>query len=172
MKQTQPIFQIIMVAAMLVVFASCKGGYSFTGASISPDVKTIQISYFPNRASNVNPSLSSTFTEALKDRFLSQTSLTIVNLQGDLTIEGEITDYRVTPQAYQGNETAALNRLTINVRVKFTNTKDPSKSYDTQFSRYADFESSKNLASVESQLITEIVDQLTEDIFNKAVVNW
>ncbi len=171
----QRLHKPLLLATLIVLLLCCQActlKYSFTGASISPEIKTLQISYFQNRATNVQPTLSNTFTEGLKDRFLSQTSLNMVNTGGDLMIEGEITDYRVNPLAYQGNETAALNRLTVNVRVRFTNNIQPEKSFDTQFSRYADFESTQNLASVENQLINEIVEQLTEDIFNKAVVNW
>ncbi|MBP7463859.1 MAG: LptE family protein [Bacteroidales bacterium] len=163
---------LISVIIVALLLTACSLKYSFTGASISPDTKTIQISFFPNRATNVQPTLSNALTEGLKDRFLSQTNLSLVSSGGDLALEGEITDYRVTPLAYQGNETAALNRLTINISVRFTNNKQPEKSYESSFSRYADFESTTNLASVEGQLITEIVEQLTEDVFNKAVVNW
>ena len=163
---------LISVIIVALLLTACSVKYSFTGASISPDTKTIQISFFPNRATNVQPTLSNALTEGLKDRFLSQTNLSLVSSGGDLALEGEITDYRVTPLAHQGNETAALNRLTINISVRFTNNKQPEKSYESSFSRYADFESTTNLASVEGQLITEILEQLTEDVFNKAVVNW
>ena len=91
---------------------------------------------------------------------------------GDLRFEGSITGYSVTSVAIQGNETAALNRLTITVKVKFTNTKDDKLDYESSFSRYTDYESSQNLASIEDGLIAEINDQLTQDIFNKAVSNW
>jgi hypothetical protein len=162
-----PVILIISVVSMMLV--SC---YSFTGASISPEVKTITVQFFPNRAPNVQPTLSNVFTESLKDRFVTQTNLELVNRNGDLNFEGEITGYQVSPQAYQGNETAALNRLTITVRVSFVNRLEPDKSFDSSFSRYEDFESSKSLAAVENALIEDIVEQLTEDVFNKAVVNW
>ncbi|NLA23906.1 MAG: LptE family protein [Bacteroidales bacterium] len=164
--------KVFTVIIILFITSACNIKYSFTGASISPDTRTIQISHFPNRATNVQPTLSNTLTEEMKDRFLNQTSLSLVNIGGDLALEGEITDYKVAPMAYQGNETAALNRLTISIRVRFTNTKDETKNFESNFSRYADFESSKNIATVEGQLISEIVEQLTEDVFNKAVVNW
>lgn len=166
MRRSLIIWFLLAISLMLV---SC---YSFTGASISPEAKTIVVNLFPNRAPNVQPTLSNVFTEALKDRFVTQTNLEMVNRNGDLNFEGEITRYKVTPQAYQGNETAALNRLTISIRVSFTNRLEPDKNFDSNFSRYADFESSQSLTSVENQLIEEIVEQLTEDVFNKAVVNW
>ena len=151
---------------------SCKVNYSFTGASIAEDVKTVSVKKFQSYAPLANANISQTFTEALKDKFLSQTNLDLVAKDGDLRFEGSITGYNVTSVAIQGNETAALNRLTITVKVKFTNTKDEKLDYETSFSRYTDYESSQNLASIEDGLITEINDQLTQDIFNKAVSNW
>ena len=126
---------IILLIASCIALSACKGGYSFTGADISADTKTFTVEFFPNHASLVQPTLSNVFTETLKDKFLSQTSLNLVNDNGDLYFEGEITSYNVTAQAYQGNETSALTRLTIGVRVKFTNNIEPSKSFESSFSR-------------------------------------
>ncbi len=164
------IIAIILTFTGLVSLSSCTGGYSFTGAEVN--AKTITIEYFPNRASLVQPSLSNVFTETLKDKFVSQTSLELVNYGADLKIEGEITNYRVTAQAYQGNETSALNRLTITVKVKFTNLIEPEKDFESTFSKYADFDSSESLSSVEADLMDEISKELALDIFNKALVNW
>ncbi len=155
-----------------LVVVGCKVNYSFTGASIPEDVKTVSVKTFQSYAPLANANLSQTFTEALKDKFLSQTNLDLVAQDGDLRFEGSITGYSVTSVAIQGNETAALNRLTITVKVKFTNTKDDKLDYESSFSRYTDYESSQNLASIEDGLIAEINDQLTQDIFNKAVSNW
>ncbi len=168
-------YRIINIALIFVFtsgFISCTGGYSFTGADISADIKTFSVDYFENRAPLVQPTLSNVFTEALKDRFLSQTSLDLVNTDGHLNFDGQITNYRVSPQAFTGDETAALNRLTITINVRFTNTKDPSKNFERSFSRYADFESTVSLNAVENDLISEIVDQITEDIFIQSVANW
>lgn len=155
-----------------VILTSCKVNYSFTGASIPEAVKTVSVQIFQSYAPLANANMSQTFTEALKDKFLSQTNLDLVSDNGDLQFDGSITGYSVTSVAIQGNETAALNRLTITVKVKFTNTKDDSLDYETSFSRYTDYESSQNLGSIEDGLIIEINDQLTQDIFNKAVSNW
>jgi len=146
--------------------------YSFTGASIAEDVKTVSVKTFQSYAPLANANLSQTFTEALKDKFLSQTNLDLTNRDGDLHFEGSITGYRITSIAIQGNETAALNRLTITVKVKFVNTKDITANFSTSFSRYLDYDSSQNLATIEDVLIKDINDQLTQDIFNKAVSNW
>ena len=151
--------------------AGC-GVYSFTGASIPPDAKTITIVYFVNNAQYIEPSLSQSLTDALRDRFLSQTDLDFVNEGGDLQLEGSITDYSTRPIAIQGNETAALNRLSITVKVRYTNTLDPSKDFDVPFIRFVDYSSSQDLSAVKDQLIPVINEALVDDIFNKAVVNW
>lgn len=162
---------VVAILLISISFSGC-GVYSFTGASISPDIKTVSIGYFQNRAAIVQPSLSNVFTEKIKDKFVSQTNLTLTNTKGDLQFEGEITDYFTQPTAIQGNEQAALNRLTINVKVKFVNTKDEKQSFESSFSRFTDYDSRTNLATVESELINEICNQLVDDIFNKAVINW
>ena len=167
----QKIFRKLL-AIVLVVFLSACGFYSFTGASISPDVKTVVVQYFPNRAATIQPTLSQVFTERLKDYFLEQTNLSLEADGGDLNFSGEIVKYEIKPIAIQANEQAAQNRLTISVKVKFENTKDESKNFEQKFSRYADYDSSQSLANVEEDLIEQITNELAEDIFNKAVVNW
>lgn len=165
--------KILLLVFLLIFLSACRVNYSFTGASISPDIKTITIDYFPNKASIVVPTLSRDLTEALRDYFTSQTSLALVERNGDLVLEGTITGYDAgKPIAIQGNETAALNRMTITVAVKFTNRKDIKQNYETNFSRYLDYSSSQPLNSVQNQLIEEINKQLVQDIFNKSVVNW
>ena len=160
----------IFIGSLLL--SSCSLKYSFTGASIAPDVKTVSILYFPTYAANANPNLSQEFTQSLQDKFISLTNLQQVTKDGDLNFEGEITGYKVTPVAIQANETAALNRLTITISVRFTNTKDSKQNFDSSFSRFADFDASKNLSEAEEGLIKEINEQLTQDIFNKSVTNW
>lgn len=158
--------------AALLFLPSCRVNYSFTGAALSPDVKTITIPMFPNKAVPVVPTLSRDLTQALRDYFTSQTSLTLVERNGDLTLEGSITGYSVTPVAIQGNETAAMNRLTVTVSVKYTNKKDEKQNFESTFSRYQDYSSSLPLTSVQNDLIDVINRQLVEDIFNKSVASW
>lgn len=155
----------------MIGLSSCVS-YSFTGASIPPDAKTISIQYIDNQASFVVPTLSESLTTEIKDRFSSQTSLVPVRERGDLQIEGFITDYSTSPQSVESNEQAALNRLTITVKIKFTNLIEPDKSYETTFSRYNDYPSEKDLNSVQDEQIELINEMLVDDIFNKAVVNW
>lgn len=156
----------------LLVQPACKISYSFSGASISPEVKTVSVQFFPNRARIVNPTLSQEFTDALKDKIKGQTDLSFVNDLGDVNFEGEITDYSTQPLAITGDQQAAMNRFTLTVRVKFSNAIDPDQDFDSSFSRYLDYDSRKDFASVEQDLIEEILKDLTEDIFNKAFVNW
>ncbi len=160
----------ILILSSICLYAC--GIYSFTGASISSEVETISINYFKNDAAMVNPTLSNTFTEALKDKFISQTNLELLNNNGDLHFEGSITGYKVKPIAIQANETAAQNRLTISVKATFTNSFNEENNFSTNFSRFADYSSAQDLTSVETELIEKIVEELTEDIFNKAVANW
>lgn len=163
---------IVLVVALVFAIYSCKVKYSFTGASIAPDVKTVSVQFFKNNAPLANPTLSQSFTEALKDIFNSQTNLGLVASGGDLNFEGAITGYSTSPVAIQGNDAAALNRLTITVSVKFTNLKDEKQNFEQSFSRFADYSSSENLSSVEANLIRDINGQLVQDIFNRAVSNW
>lgn len=164
---------IICSLFFLFAFAGCKVNYSFTGGNIDyTKIKTVSIAYFANNAPIIQPTLSQSFTEALKDKFNSQTKLQLVNKGGDLSLEGSIIGYSTQPVAIQGNETAALNRLTITVNVKFTNKLDDKQNFDQNFSRYEDYQSKLSLSSVEETLIKDINDALVEDIFNKAVVNW
>lgn len=153
-------------------FSSCKVKYSFTGASIAPDVKTVSIKYIPSYAPLAKPTFSQMFTEALRDIFLKQTQLNLVDNYGDLQFEGEITQYSVAPVAIQGDQTAALTRLTVAVNIRFINTKNTAQNFETKFTRFADFDQSKGLSAVEDQLLQEINSQLVQDIFNRSVSNW
>jgi len=157
---------------LLIFVCSCSINYTFTGASISPDVKTVSIDFFTNQATMFQPTVSQVFTEGLKDRLTSQTRLVLTNNEGDIHFEGAITNYVTNPIAIQANETAAMNRLSITVRVKFTNNKDNKQSFEQTFSQFEDYSSSSSLTAVEDELIKQIVDKLTEDIFNRALANW
>ncbi len=161
-----------LLCLLVPVGQSCRVSYSFTGASISPEVRTVSIAYLPNHAGIVVPTLSRSFTDALRNYFTSQTNLVLVDRNGDLNLEGSITQYNIQPVAIRGNETAAMNRLTIGVTIRFTNKTNTKQNWETSFSRYQDYSSSLNLVSVQEGLISDISDQLVQDIFNKAVVNW
>lgn len=174
--KARTIFQILGVVAALAVTMfivhSC-GIYSFTGTSIQPDVKTVTINYFEYKALKVNPSLSNDITTALQDKFLKLTRLEQVDIDGDLEIIGEVTGYDVRATAITANEQAAQNRLTVTVKVSFTNRKYPEDDFENKsFSAYADFDAMTSLDAVESTLCEDIIEQLCEDIFNSTVANW
>ncbi|NBV13561.1 MAG: hypothetical protein EBS07_05775 [Sphingobacteriia bacterium] len=163
--------KIIYLFMLTICFSGC-GIYSFTGANVDPRIKTIAIQQFDNTASMVVPNLVQTFSEALRDKFLTQTSLSLVKNNGDITISGRITEYAVTPITLQGNQTAAQNRLTIKVTVQLENTLDPEQNWEQTFTNFADFPGTQNLGTVEQNLITQINDKITQDIFNRAFANW
>lgn len=162
----------LIIISALALFASCTMKYSFTGASISPETKTVSVQYFNNIAPIVYPTLSQTLTETLKDKFVSQTSLVVMQRDADMNFEGQITGYTVTPTAIQGDQYASQNRLTITVSVKFTNKNNPELNYNKSFSAYEDFAATEQLVQVESEKTKLIVEKLVDDIFNAAVANW
>lgn len=161
----------VMLVFISVMFSSC-GIYSFTGASVPPEASTVSVQYFPNRALLIEPTLSSGFTDILRDMFTGQTNLEMVERNGDLAIEGEIVDYKITPVAIQADQTAALNRLTIVINARFTNKFEPDKDYENKFTQFVDYESTLDLNSIKEELISELSTNLAQDIFDKAVINW
>jgi hypothetical protein len=174
----QAFLKLRLTVASAVLFAcfalpnSGCGVYSMTGASIPPDAKTVSVAFFPNKAQLVVATLSPLFTEALQDEFINQTNLELVERNGDLAMEGEIVEYRVSPVAIQGDQTAALNRLTIAVNVRFTNRYEPDKDFEQKFSQFIEYDASSDLAAIQEDLIETITGFLANDIFNKAVINW
>ena len=161
----------VLVMALAFVCHSC-GIYSFTGASIPAEAKTVSVAYFPNHAQLVNPLLSNDFSTALRDAMMNQTTLEMVDAGGDLSFEGEITDYRTSPVAITASQTAAMNRLTITVNVRFSNRFDETKDFEQSFSHYEDYPSEQDLNAVQESLTATIIEALVENIFNKALVNW
>ncbi len=163
--------RICFILLTYLFLTSC-GIYSFTGASIPAEAKTISIAYFNNKAPTVQPTLSSVFTDKLKDYFTSQSTLNLIDGAADMEFSGAIVNYNVAPAALQSNDQASLDRLTITVQVKFVNKIEPKFNFSQNFSRYKDYDARLSLMSVESGLIDEIVAELVEDIYQKAFVNW
>ena len=146
--------------------------YSLSGASIPPDARTFSVAYFPNNATMVSPILSSTMTDALVDIFTRRTRLMQVDDGGDFAFEGEIVNYTSTTASVSSDDYALQNRLTITVKVRFTNALDESQSWNKTFSAYEDYDSSLLLTEVEGELIPQIVDKLATDIFMASASNW
>lgn len=169
---TRKSFIKTLLAVTVSVMAVSCGIYSFSGTSIQPDIKTVTINYFEYKALRVNPSLSNDLTELLKDKFRRMTRLEQVEMDGDMEISGEVTGYDVRATAITADEVAAQNRLTVSVKITFTNRKYPEDDFERSFSAYADFPSDQGLDAVEAGLCEEIVEQLCEDILNATVANW
>lgn len=163
---------LLSVMIISVILSGCSVTYSFTGVVKSPNVKTLSVQYFQNRASLVQPGLSNYITDALIDKCKSQTKLNLVSGVADVNFDGEISEYNTRPLTVSADAKAAMNRFTISVKVKFTNSVEPDQSYDKTFSRYLDYDSNLELSSVEKSLSDDIVKQLVEDIFNEAFVKW
>ena len=160
---------LFLIGSLLLI--SC-GAYSFTGGSTG-DAKTLQIDFFPNQAPLVEPSLSQAFTTDLLDLFTRQTNLTTVTSNGDLYFSGEITGYRVTPMSATTNQTAAQNRLTVTVNVRFVNKLIEKDDFEKQFSFYSDFAANAQLTGgVLESALDEILERITQDIFNASVAKW
>jgi len=154
-----------------ITFHSC-GIYSFTGGDTG-NAKTIQIDYFPNTATLVEPGLSQKFTQDLQDLFLTQTNLEPVKANGDLQFEGEITGYRINPMTATAEQTAAQNRLTITVNCRYYNREEESKNFEKSFSFYYDYPADAQLTgSILDDAFEEILERITQDIFNASVANW
>jgi hypothetical protein len=163
---------IILFTAAIALLTACTVKYSLSGASIPPDAKTFSVAYFPNNAPMVAPILSATLTDELTQRFATRTSLVQVEEGGDFAFEGEIVGYSSTTSSVSSGDYALQNRLSITVKVKFTNAIDDKMSFNKNFSAYADYDSTKLLNEVESELIPQIVEQLVTDIFQAAASNW
>jgi len=165
----------IIVSALLlissVLLIAC-GAYSFTGGSTG-DAKTLQIDFFSNQAPLVEPTLSQRFTQDLQDLFTRQTNLTLIKSNGDLYFSGEITGYRVNPMSATAAQTAAQNRLTVTINVRFVNKLIEKDDFEKQFSFYSDFDANAQLTGgVLEAALDEIIERITQDIFNASVAKW
>ena len=163
--------KLLSYIAIAVLVSSC-GIYSFSGTSIQPDVKTITIPYVEYTALRVNPSLSNDLTEALKEKYRKLTRLEEVDVDGDLELVCTVTGYDVKASAVTANEMASQNRLTVTVKVEFSNKKYPEDDVSNNYSAYEDFDATLSLDAVESGLCETIIEKLVEDIFNATVAQW
>ncbi len=149
------------------------GTYSFTGISISPETKTFQVNYFQNTSALIEPGIDRDFTITLQDLILNQTNLGLVKSNGDILYEGEIVEYRISPTTSTSRNTAAQNRLTIGVNVRFVNKNDEEADFEKRFSFFFDFEGSAQLiGSQKTTAIEEIFKRITQDVVNASLANW
>ncbi len=156
----------------IVVIQSSCGVYSFTGASVSPDTKTVKVSLIENNSGFAAPTLSQTFTESLKQKILNSTSLNITTADADLDFSGSITSINITPIGIQGNQQSAQNRFEVSVNINFVNSKDEKLSFEKVFKRNVDFAADRSIDQVQSALLEQITKELVQDIFNAAFTNW
>lgn len=172
-------FKITAIALVVILSVNSCNIYSFTGAALSPEVKTISISNFYNDAGGGPPNMSQILSEKVKDYFQQNTNLSLTDENGDLQLEGSITRYEFTPVAPQasGNDqvadVAGLMRLTITVNASYVNNYSEEFDFNNRsFSFFSDFSAEKDPSSVEDQLVDEILDQIVFDIFTATVANW
>jgi len=162
--------------ASIFISSSCSVNYSFTGADIPAEAETISIGYFSTKgpkATLTNPIEPDLFTNTLTAIMLTQTSLDVVNNDGDLRFEGHITEYVIFAVAQQSDtEASNRSRLRMSVEVTYTNTIEPDKSFVKTFSQFADFDASENLSDVEEDLLQVINEAITQDIFNASLGSW
>ena len=166
MTQMKRFFCLFICSVMLT---GC-GFYSFTG--VNTTAETYQVNFFQNNAPIVEPGLDILFTRTLQDLILNQTTLQLVKANADLVYEGEITEYRVAPMSATADQRAAQNRLTIGVRVRFTNTEKEEENFERNFSFFYDFPANTQLTAVRGTAHEEIFERITQDIFNASLANW
>lgn len=166
--------KILFSALTLLVFvlASCSIRVTMSGASIPDNLRTFSVQYIVNRAPLINPTLSQNLTEGLKDRIMNESRLSMSRDMGDVDFSGEITGYDTRPMAIKADAVSAETRLTVTVKIRCRNFKDPKKNWETTFSAYQDFPSERNLTEVEDELTKVIIEQITENVFNKAFADW
>jgi hypothetical protein len=157
--------------ALLLVCTGCRVNYSFTGGDVGA-ARTVSVELFGTGSPLATPQSAQVFTETLRDLLLAQTPLKLAQTDGDVQYSGSITGYEVQPVSIQANETAALNRLSLTVRVTYVNTLEPAKSSESTYTRFADYESGQDLVTVEERLVEQISDQLAQDIFDRTLGNW
>ncbi|MBK3519084.1 LptE family protein [Carboxylicivirga marina] len=164
--------QIFVVATLSLLVTACSINMTMSGASIPENLNTFSVQYFENRAPLINPVLSQNFTEGLKDRVSNESRLSLVNGTGDVDFSGEITGYSVRPMAIQADAVSAETRLTMTVKVRYKNYKDPKQNWESTFSAFRDFDSSQNINAIENDLTAEMIEEITENIFNKSFADW
>ncbi|MDR2474001.1 MAG: LPS assembly lipoprotein LptE [Tannerella sp.] len=163
----------VMPLVGILMLSSCSISYSFSGSSIDySKVHSISIKDFPNVASLVYAPLSQKFNESLKDKYTRRTKLQILRDNSDLQLEGEITGYNLAPQAVREDAYASQTRLTITVKVRFTNKTNSEEDFEQSFSAYQEFSNERTIDEVQDELSQLIIDEIVDQIFNKTVANW
>ncbi|WP_103072031.1 LPS assembly lipoprotein LptE [Aquimarina sediminis] len=162
---------ILIAFTSLVLLQAC-GIYSFTGTNISPDTKTFQVNFFQNQSPRVFPGADQTFTNQLQDLILNQTNLSLTTSGGDILYEGEIVQDYVSPNTATSQITAAQNRLTIAVNMRFYDAKDPDQDLEQRFSFFFDYPASASENAIRDEAMQVIFERITQDMFNATLARW
>ena len=164
---------LVIFPIVLLAFAGCKVSYKLTGASIDyTKIKTISLETFQNRAAYQWGPMAQMFNQALNDAFVQQTKLVQVRNGGDLHFAGEITSYDQFNKSISSDGYSSMVQLKMTVNVRFTNNVDHEKDFERSFSAVRDFEASQSLESVQEELVTQMIKEIVESIFNAAVADW
>ena len=166
--------KITALLSLTIALTSCTISYKFNGGMIDyTKIKTISIADFPNMAEgSMYPMLSQEFSEALRDIFTRQTRLTVIRTGGDMHLEGEITGYHLTPMAISADSYASKTKLTVTVKVRYTNNKQPEDDFEKSYSAYQDFSSEQMLNDVQAELLKTIMTDICESIYNDTAGKW
>ena len=166
-------YRLLILLLCALGLQSCSISSQFNGASIDySKIRSIAISEFPNNAALVYPALSADLTPGIRDIYQRQTRLEVSRKSGDLELEGEITGYALTPMAISADSYSAETKLTITVKVRFTNNVNPEESFDKTYSAYQTFESSQMLSDVQEELCNAMIKEIAENIYNDTVARW
>lgn len=165
------IFKRYFLVVLVLILSSCSVSYNFTGTG-KLDAKTFQVNYFQNMADIVEPGIERTFTQRLQNVILNQTNLKLVSTGGELLYEGEIVEYRITPMAATSDQTAAQNRMTITVNVRYSNNNKEEDNFERRFTHFYNYEANKLPSEVMQDALNEIYERITQDIFNQSLAKW
>lgn len=163
--------KLILIAIVLLSMNSCNV-YNFTGTG-KIDAKTFQVNFFQNNAQLIEPGIDRTFTLTLQELIQNQTNLNLAKSGADLTYEGEIVDYRVSPMTATADQQASQNRLTIRVNVRFTNKNKEADDFEKTFDFFYDYPAAQQLnGSTLNSAIKVIYERITQDVFNASLAKW
>ncbi len=161
-----------LIVSVLIVVSACTVNYSFSGADIPAEAETFSVQQFQIATPLATPDYGLVLSEAMKDLMLAQTRLDLADKRGDLQFEGVVTGYQIGNAAISSDEFTSLNRLTITVKVIYTNTIEKEKSFERSFSRFVDYDSGQNFSEIETELIADVNAQLIQDIFDASLGAW
>ena len=164
---------ILIICLSSFLLSSCKISFKFNGSILDyTKTKTISIADFPNKAELVYPPFSQQFSEALKDVYIKQTRLQLLKKAGDLNLEGEIVGYQLTPMAIGADSYSSQTKLTVTIKVRFSNNKTPQDDFDRTYTAFRTFDSSKMLTTVQDELLKVMIAEIVDNIYNDTVAKW